>query len=103
MTRFLSDQFPALYPSIVSSAEPGGEKPVWLVVTGMLQKMEIQRGKEYSQMDLHRSLSQLLVPDFLYLLFPVEIAACMRTSFMLKIIEMQTEHSGNSVCFSISS
>lgn len=104
MTRFLSDQFPALYPSIVSTAEPGGEKLVWWVVIGMLQKIEIQgKGKEYSQMDLHTSLSQLLVPDFLYLLLPVEIAALIVTSFMQKIIKMQTEHSGYSVCFSISS
>lgn len=52
MTRFLSDQFPALYPSIVGTAEPGGgEKLVWLVVTGMLQKMEIQGKRERIQPD----------------------------------------------------
>lgn len=58
MTHFLSDQFPALYPSIVSTAEPG-EKLVGLVVTGMLQKMEIQGKRERIQPD---GFTQAFIP-----------------------------------------
>lgn len=105
MTRFLSDQFPALYPSIVSHCRARGRKnwSGWLFEACYKRWKCKGRGKEYSQMDLHRSLSQLLVPDFLYLLLPVEIAALITTSFPLKIIRMQTDHCGYSVCFSISS
>lgn len=96
-------------PSIVSAAEPGGgeEKKKKTGLVGCSRHATKdgnarEEGKNTARWIYigvyHNCLSQIL----LYLLLPVEIAALI-TSFMLKIIKMQIDHGGYSVCVSISS
>lgn len=107
MTRFLSDQFPALYPSIVSHCRAGGEggELVGWVVLGMLQKDGNAREEGentarwiYIGVD-HNCLSQISFICFCLW----KLLLLSRHLFTLKIIRMQTDHCGYSVCFSISS